>query len=306
MKVRLGTRGSVLARAQAEEVARGMGKLGVVAELVVVQTAGDRHKDERFSAIGPHGVFVAEIERALLAGRIDAAVHSCKDLPSKSARELTIAAIPERLAAEDVLLVRQPAHDPTAGELPVADGARVGTASARRRVLVRALRPDLNVLHLRGNVPTRIRRLLEGDYDAILLAAAGLERLRQAGPDEVPPLDNVVETVLDPEVFIPAPAQGAVAIQIRRSDFELREVLRRLDDAIAHRTVAAERELLAMVDAGCDVPFGAWCRVEGQDLTMTAVLERNGRLLRARGRDEDGRRLASGLWRQFNGEGTPT
>ncbi len=266
MSLRIGTRGSALARVQAGDVARRLEALGQEVDTVILHTAGDRHGEKRFEEVGPPGVFVAEIERALEAGRIDLAVHSCKDLPSVSPDCLVLAAIPERVGAEDVLVSRAAAHDPSSQVLPISRGGRVGTASARRQSLVRDLRPDLEVVHLRGNVPTRIRRLRENNYGAILLAGAGLERLQGSTQEGESPLDldGLIVSRLDPEVFVPAPAQGAVALQARRDDADTVALLRRLDDPEEHRKVRAERELLRLVDGGCGVPFGACAPVTGK------------------------------------------
>lgn len=304
MTLRVGTRGSLLARAQASVVLRRLEALGRSAELVIVQTAGDRQRERKFAEIGPHGIFVAEIETALLTGRIDLAVHSCKDLPSESPEGLRLAAIPERLDPADLLLCRSEAHEPRAEELPLRAGARVGTASARRAALLRALRSDIDVVHLRGNVPTRVRRLREDHYDAILLAAAGVRRLASAsiaGQAEPLSLDGLITWRLDPETFVPAPGQGAIAIQARAVDGELCDLLRELDDGTIHRAVCAEREMLRLVEAGCQVPFGAWCSTDVAELRMVAVLERNGRLQRVAGRGEDPTELARALARRLQG-----
>jgi len=177
VKLRIGTRGSALALAQSTDVAARLRSFGHEPELVIVSTAGDRVTDRAFTDVGSFGVFVRELASALLDGTIDAAVHSYKDVPSRMPAGLTIAAVPERLDAADVLLVRRDAIAPESGGIPLAHGARVGTSATRRRALLLDARPDLVPGLLRGNVPTRVRSLAEGRFDAIVLAAAGLERL---------------------------------------------------------------------------------------------------------------------------------
>ena len=210
-----------------------------------------------------------EIEHALLAGSVDIAIHSYKDLPTQSPEELTIGAVPKRLDPADMLVMTRESYVVSAATgsaeaLPIANGARVGTASARRQAWIRHLRPDIGVVPIRGNVPTRINRL-RTDLDGVVLAAAGIQRLRRS------PLDGVADPVteefavhrLRPVDFVPAPAQGALAIQCRRADAEIRELLRSLDHADTRLAVAAERELLARVEGGCDLAFGAWCAADG-------------------------------------------
>ena len=178
-KLRLGTRGSELARTQSGTIAAALERLGFAVELTIIKTSGDQNTTSAFASIGPQGVFVREIEQALVERRVELAVHSFKDLPTKSPPELTIAAVPQRVDPADLLLVRRDAFAGAADDwLPLKAGARVGTASARRRVWLKHFRPDLAVEPLRGNVPTRVRRLEEGSFDAIVLAAAGVERLQ--------------------------------------------------------------------------------------------------------------------------------
>ena len=269
MRLRLGTRGSHLALTQAAGVAARLAGLGHDADLKIIKTAGDRSTATSFGSIGPQGVFVREIEHALLAGSVDLAIHSYKDLPTQSPEELTIGAVPARLDPADVLVMTREsaaasAATGSAEALPIARGARVGTASARRQAWIRHLRPDIGVVPIRGNVPTRIDRL-RTDLDGVVLAAAGIQRLRRS------PLDGVTDPVTDefavhrlrPVDFVPAPAQGALAIQCRRADAVIRELLRSLDHADTRLAVAVERELLARVEGGCDLAFGAWCVADG-------------------------------------------
>ena len=300
MTLKIGTRGSRLALAQARMVARMLAERGRASEIVVIKTAGDRDRDRAFAQVGAPGVFVREIEQALLDGAVDLAVHSYKDLPSKSPDALAVVAVPERADAADRLLVRAAASDPSLDPLPLAKGARVGSASARRRALLARLRPDVTVELLRGNLPTRVRRVAEGYFDATLLAAAGLDRLDRAAadaPEERLDRSALVETRLDPELFVPAPSQGAVAVQARVADAATVEAAAAIDDPAAHRAVRAERALLAAVEGGCQVPFGAHCRaLDGGRLTMTAFLERDGCWRDAAGEADDPEELAALLW----------
>jgi len=280
----VGTRGSALALAQARWTRARLAELGQACRLEIVRTTGDADTTRPFVELGAPGLFVRELESALLEGRVDLAVHSYKDLPADSPEELVVMAVPEREDPRDRLLIRPEFHDESAGGLPLARSARVGTASARRRALVADLRPDLECGLLRGNVPTRLRKLLDGEHDAILLAAAGLQRLDRAaaaGEGEALERGELIELDLDPTSFVPAPSQGALALQVRRDDARTSELVARLDDAGAHRAVVAERELLALVEAGCQVPFGAWAR-GATELELFTALEVDGRLRRAR------------------------
>ncbi len=281
MKLRLGTRGSRLALAQSGDVARMFEARGHEVEVQVIKTTGDRDRDRAFVEVGAPGVFVIEIEQALVAGSIDVAVHSYKDLPSKSPAELVVAAVPERVDAADRLLIRPEAHEPGQGLIPVRRDGVIGTASARRQALLRHFRPDLRAELLRGNLPTRVARVRDGDFDATLLAAAGLMRLDRTAATRDPSValdrGGIAEVRLDPAVFVPAPSQGALAIQVRRDAAIVRAEVEALDDVAAHRAVRAERALLALVEGGCQVPFGAWARaVDGGLLEMMALLEREG------------------------------
>ena len=260
MKLRIGTRGSHLARTQAAGVAEALADLGRDSDLRIIRTAGDRSTATSFGSIGPQGVFVREIEHALLAGEVDIAIHSFKDLPTQSPDELIIGAVPERLDPADVLVTRRAAASVSAEALPAVSGARVGTASARRQAWIRHLRPDIAVVPIRGNVPTRIDRL-RTDLDGVVLAAAGIRRLQRSPLDGVadPVTDEIAVHRLRPADFVPAPAQGALAIQCRRADAEICELLKMLDHAETRRAVRAERALLARVEGGCDLAFGAWC-----------------------------------------------
>jgi hydroxymethylbilane synthase len=295
-KLRLGTRGSELARTQSSTIAAALERLGIDVELTIIKTSGDQNTTAAFASIGPQGVFVREIEQALVERRVELAVHSFKDLPTKSPPELAIAAVPERVDPADLLLVRR---DAAAGSpddwLPLKEGARVGTASARRRAWLTHFRPDLAVEPLRGNVPTRVRRLAEGHFDAIVLAAAGVERL-QAEQRLGHSLARLVVRRLDPQRFVPAPAQGALAVQCRRDDARVLEALARIDHAPSRAAVTAERDALARAEGGCDVAFGAYCAQTDGRHELVAMLERGGAVHTARAASTDAAALGATVW----------
>src|SRR5688500_2293616 len=275
-KLRLGPRGSELARTQSSTGAAALERLGCEVELTIIMTTGDQNTTSTFASIGPQGVFVREIEQALVERRIELAVHSFKDLPTKSPAELTIAAVPQRVDPADLLLVRRDAIAGTADDwLPLERRARIGTASARRRAWLKHFRPDLAVEPLRGNVPTRVRRLEEGRFDAIVLAAAGVERL-QAEQRLGEALDHLAVVRLEPSRFVPAPAQGALAVQCRRDDARVLAALASLDHAPSRAAVSAERDALARAEGGSDVAFGAYCCAEDGKQTLNAMLGSSG------------------------------
>jgi hydroxymethylbilane synthase len=276
--VRVGTRGSDLALTQAQHVIDLLRAQGVEVEREIIRTAGDQSDAPSFAEIGPQGVFVREIEQALLDGRIDVAVHSFKDLPSRSPDGLVIGAVPTREDAADVLLIRNAWLATDDRLMPIRHGARVGTSSARRRSWIKHFRHDLHVEPLRGNVPTRLGRLRDGQYDAIVLAGAGLARLRAAENLLDPLLADVTMYRLDPRRFVPAPSQGAIAVQCRRSDGALLAVLAALEDTSSRLTVEVERAALAHAEGGCDIAFGAHCTVDGAEYTLTTMLERSGQV----------------------------
>jgi hydroxymethylbilane synthase len=258
--VRIATRRSALALAQAGTVARAVeAALGRATELVPLVTTGDRLPDADLSRVGGKGLFVKEIEEALLEERADLAVHSAKDLPAVERAELVLAAFPPRADPRDALVTREPG----ATLLGLPRGARVGTGSARRTSQLRALRPDLVVLPLRGNVDTRLRRLGERAFDAIVLACAGLERLGRA--------DEITERI-DPAALLPAVGQGVLALQTRAGD-PLAEPLRALDDAAARAALAAERAFLAALEGDCNVPLAAYAEpLAGGRLRLRALV----------------------------------
>jgi hydroxymethylbilane synthase len=252
--IRIGTRGSALARAQTALVAAALEGAGRRCEVVIVETEGDRRAPD--TAWG-EGAFVAAIEQALLDGRVDVAIHSAKDVPTDEHPDLTIAAFLPRADARDVLVVRR--GDPARRLDDLPPGARLGTDSPRRTGFIRARRPDLVVHPLHGNVDTRLRRLDEGETDALVLAAAGLERLGRG--------DRIAER-LDPEFLPPAPGQGAIAVQVRAADPRTASAVAALDDPATRAAVTAERAFLSASGGGCRAPIGALARIEGDELVL--------------------------------------
>jgi hydroxymethylbilane synthase len=251
--VRIGTRGSRLALWQAEWVRDRLAEHALAAEIVVIKTRGDAEVDRPLHQLEGKGFFTKEIEDALLDGRIDVAVHSLKDLPTRLPAGLALAAVPRRAAAEDALVARGPVASLAA--LPA--GARVGTSSLRRVAQVRHVRPDLELVPLRGNVPTRVRKVQQdGALDAALVAAAGLDRLGLAG---------AIAARLDPLEMMPAPAQGALGLEIRAGDAAAAAALLPLEDATTARHAGAERALLAALGGGCQAPVAAWAGSWGGD-----------------------------------------
>jgi hydroxymethylbilane synthase len=259
--LRLGTRRSALALAQSSTVAEAVRRHGRDVELVEVVTEGDRSTDA-IATLGGTGVFVTELRRQLLAGSIDLAVHSLKDLPTQPADGLVVAAVPQREDPRDALVNRDGV---TLAELP--SGSRVGTGSPRRTAQLRALGLGLEIVAIRGNVDTRLRKVSEGQLDAIVVAAAGLARLGR--------LDAAAE-ILDPGQMLPAPGQGALAVECRADDNSLRMVLGALDDPVTRAAATAERTLLATLEAGCTAPVGALADVavgdDGDEIYLRAVV----------------------------------
>jgi len=287
--VRLGTRGSALALAQAREVATQLGALGARVDVVPIRTEGDRLLEARLAALGGKGLFVRELEEALLAGAVDCAVHSLKDLPAALPAGLLLAAFPPREDAGDVLVTRV-----GGGLEDLPPGAVLGTSSPRRRALALALRPDLVVEPIRGNVDTRLRKLDGGEFDAIVLAAAGLHRLGLAPAHARP---------LDPEVFVPAVGQGVVAIEARAADERVRALLAGLDDAATRACALAERAYLGRLGASCNSPMAGHARLRAGRLEMAGLVAREDGTHVLRGADTApvaeaealGRRLADAL-----------
>ncbi|MGD9724193.1 MAG: hydroxymethylbilane synthase [Pirellulales bacterium] len=257
-RLRLGTRASALARWQANWVAQQLAQHGAQVELVLVTTRGDADPQERIADIGSPGAFTKELQRALLNGHIDLAVHSLKDLPTDPVEGLVLAAVPERASVFDVLVSP---HGNLAG-LPA--GATVGTGSLRRRAQLLHARPDLQMCDVRGNVDTRLTKLAAGQYNALVLAQAGLARLG---------LEDHIAQVLPPEVMLPAVGQGALAVETRADDSATRAAVAPLDDAASHVAVVAERALLAALEGGCLAPIGAWARPQSDgQLRLDAVV----------------------------------
>lgn len=256
--LRLGTRGSLLALTQSRWVAAQLEAMGWGVTLEVIRTTGDRITDRVFSPGDGKGVFVAELEHALLDGCIDFAVHSMKDLPGEMADGLTLGAVPVREDPRDVLVSRTAS---TLDTLP--HGAVVGTSSLRRKAQLLAVRPDLKINDLRGNIDTRLRKLDEGQYDAICLAAAGLHRLG---------LQDRITAYLPIDAMVPPVGQGALAVQIRNDDDRLRVALSPLHDEQTACAVRAERTVLARIGGGCSIPLGVLATENNGALTLTATL----------------------------------
>ncbi len=283
--LRLGTRGSRLALAQAGQVRARLeaAHRGLRVELVVIRTSGDRITSVPLHQVGGKGLFVKELEAALLDGTIDAAIHSLKDVPGELAPGLEIASIPERAPAHDVVVTR------TAGGLAaLADGARVGTSSPRRAALVRGLAPRLAVVDLRGNVDTRLAKLERGEVDALLLAAAGLARLG---------LTPAHVAACDAAVFVPAVGQGALALECRPGVTV--DLLRAIEHRPSRLAIDAERGFLCAVGGTCTTPLAAHAQLDGDALTLRAVIAHpdGSRLVRGerRGAAADGAALGAGL-----------
>lgn len=249
-RLKIGTRGSKLALAQSHSVKAALEAMNpeLAVDLVIIQTKGDLVLDRALSRIGDKGLFVTEIEQALLRGEVDLAVHSCKDLPSQTPEGLLLAAFPKRADPRDALISR---HRYGLSTLPL--GATIGTSSLRRACQLRSTRPDCKVIDLRGNVDTRLRKAETAPYDAIVLAMAGLQRLD---------LDHVVTEALTPEVMLPAVAQGALALECRSDDTATIAYLQPLDDTATRAAVEAERAFLARLQGGCQVPLAAFAQLD--------------------------------------------
>ncbi len=258
-QVVIGTRASKLALWQSNHIRDRLLGLDASLEIVLerISTRGDEVQDRPLAAIGRNSLFVAEIEDALRSGRIRLAVHSAKDLPSTLPDEFAIVAFTTRADARDVVVSRH------GRLLELPHGARVGTSSPRRACQIKALRPDLVCVDIRGNVDTRLAKLERGDYDAIVLAAAGLDRLEWS---------HVVTERLDPDVMLPAVAQGILAVEARAGDAEIAALCAALDDADARACAIAERSFLAAMGAGCNAPLAGFAVPRGDLLTLTALV----------------------------------
>lgn len=246
MNLRIGSRGSQLALWQANHIAALLRCQGHTVEIEIIKTTGDRLQEVTFAQVGSKGMFTKEIEEALAEGRVDLAVHSLKDLPTELPEPFALAATPPRVDPRDVFVSVKHAH-----LADVPQSARVGTSSQRRRAQLKALRPDLEAVEFRGNVDTRLRKLAEGQVEAILLAAAGLDRLGKT---------DWVRERLDPKDFCPAAGQGSLGIETRKDDVATIEVVAFLDHADTRFAVTAERAALAALGGGCQVPIGIHCR----------------------------------------------
>ncbi len=251
----IGSRGSQLALWQARWVQGRLEELGAASRIEIIRTTGDKITDVPLARVGTKGLFTKEIEEALLAGGIDVAVHSMKDVPTEVPAGLRIASVPRREDARDALVGRRLAE--------LAPGARVGTSSLRRTAQLLALRPDLTVESLRGNLDTRLRKVAEGLYDAVVLAAAGLRRMGWQ--------DSITE-LLEPEVMCPAVGQGALAIETRADGGAAEQLVRKLNDADTEAAVLAERAVLHSLGGGCQVPIGAHAGVAGGRIRLRAVV----------------------------------
>jgi len=254
--LRIGTRGSLLAKWQAESIRKKLfAATGVEGEIVIIKTAGDKMQQAPLTQIGGKGIFIKELEEALLEESIDLAVHSVKDIPTDTPSRLMFPAVCRRDDVRDCLVGSTLAN--------LRQGARVGTSSLRRHAQVLHIRPDLDIRDLRGNVDTRLRKVESGEYEAILLAKAGLDRLG---------VSQRISEILSPEVCMPAVGQGAIAVECRLKDTETADILSPLDDAETRTAIIAERALLAELQGGCQVPLGAWARIERGELVLEACV----------------------------------
>jgi hydroxymethylbilane synthase len=258
VKIRIGSRGSALAIWQAEHVRDRLAALGHDVSIQVITTTGDRMQDKRLEAVGGKGAFLKEIEEAMLAGEVDLAVHSLKDVPTVLPDRLGLVAVLERADPRDAWIA---ASGQRLEALP--PWARVGTTSLRRRVQLLEKRRDVAIQDLRGNVDTRLRKLREGGYDAIVLAMAGLKRLGRA---------HEVTQPFDPTDFLPAPGQGVIGLECRLRDTEVIEAVAPLHDASTHRAVLAERGFLAALGGGCNVPLGAYATGQNGSMVLRAFV----------------------------------
>jgi hydroxymethylbilane synthase len=257
--LRIGTRGSLLAKWQAEYVRKQIFQAaGVEGEIVIIKTSGDKLQQPALTQIGGKGIFIKELEDALLEESIDIAVHSVKDIPTEMQRGLSFPAICRRDDVRDCLVSNNGATLAT-----LRKGARVGTGSLRRQAQLRHIRPDLDVRDLRGNVDTRLRKVESGEYDAVMLAKAGLDRLG---------CNHRISEILSPDVCMPAVGQGAIGIECRANDTQASEVLEKFDHAETRTAIIAERTLLSVLQGGCQVPLGAWARIEREELVLDACV----------------------------------
>jgi hydroxymethylbilane synthase len=258
--LRIGSRGSQLALWQAHHISALLRERGHQIELEIIKTTGDKITDVALAKVGTKGMFTKEIEESLAEGRVDLAVHSLKDLPTELPPGFELVAITERVNPRDVFLA---VKYESLTALP--KGARVGTSSLRRQAQLKVARPDLDIFPLRGNVDTRVRKLEAGEYDAIILAAAGLTRLGKT---------EHVKEYLSETFMCPAAGQGALGIEIREGDTAIRQQLEFLNDAAARATTTCERALLNKLGGGCQVPIGAFAEIKGGTIHLTGVVAR--------------------------------
>ena len=253
-KLRIGTRGSKLALWQAYYTQQKLADAGIDSELVIIKTKGDKIQHLSFDKIEGKGFFTKEIEDSLLAGNIDLAVHSMKDMPTTQPEGLSLTAVSYRENPADWMLIRKEVLEPNRlFKLP--ENAVVGTSSARRKAQVRDFRPDVELKDIRGNVPTRIKKLANGDFDAILLAAAGLRRLELD-------LSDFELIQFNPQEFVPAPAQGVLCFQTKTDDVATRRLLKVLHNPQVAKVTNVERKILKLLDGGCHMPLGAYCELD--------------------------------------------
>jgi len=278
-KLRIGSRGSQLALWQANHVAALLREQGHTVEIEVIKTTGDKITSVALAKVGTKGMFTKEIEEALHDHRVDLAVHSLKDVPTELEHEFELAAIMKREDPRDAFIsVKFSSLD----ELP--RGAKVGTSSLRRQCQLKSVRPDLEIFPLRGNVDTRIRKLESGEYDAIILAAAGVRRLG---------LETHVRSRISADIMCPAVGQGALAIETRRSDQQTKTLLAFLNDTDTHAAIECERSLLGSLGGGCQVPIGAYAEIRGGRLHLRAMVGRpdGSEILREQADGTDGVKL---------------
>jgi len=281
LQIKIGTRASKLALTQTQWVADGLmaAHPGLTCELVHITTTGDRQTSQPLPQIGGKGLFTKELEEALLRGEIDLAVHSLKDLPTQLPEGLVVGAVPQRAPANDALIISDlrlqiaDCEDGRSRIFALPQGARVGTSSPRRGAQLRQARPDLTCLPIRGNLDTRLRKLAEGQFEAIVLAMAGLVRLGLIeGSGRIAGHGELVVEALSFELMLPAPGQGALGIETRAGDARAAEIVSALHDAATATAVTAERAVLDALGGGCTMPLGAYAELAGDVLTLRAIL----------------------------------
>ena len=289
--LRIGSRGSQLALWQANHITALLRERGHSVEIEIIRTTGDKITDVALAQVGAKGMFTKEIEEALAENRVDLAVHSLKDLPTESVPGFAIAAITQRQDPRDAFCSQRYEN---IDDLP--QGARVGTSSMRRHAQLKALRPDLDIHPLRGNVDTRLRKLEAGEYDAVILAAAGLSRLG---------LTSLVRQIIPAELMCPAAGQGALGIEIRAGDAMTAQHLAFLDDPGARATTTCERTLLTKLGGGCQVPIGALAQMHDGELHLDAIVARpdGTKILRESGDGEDPIKLGETVGQALLGHG---